>query len=186
MGTRRPGLQVTGQVGAERVQVPVGSSITVEEKGTARITKDVSSYPANDYDVSGEWGRTDFDRRHRLLVLGRVTASRFFDAGISVTTNSGAPYSESVGVDMFNNGRGRARPAGVARNTLEGARYAAIDVRLSRDVKFGKEQAVTVASTRSTSSITSTTRATSAHSGRRCSADPSGQETRARRRSRYV
>ena len=108
-------------------------------------TNGMGSYPANDYDVSGEWGRADFDRRHRLLVLGRVTASRFFDAGISVTTNSGAPYSELVGADIFNNGRGLARPAGVARNTLEGARYAAIDVRLSRDIKFGKERAVSVA-----------------------------------------
>jgi hypothetical protein len=35
------------------------------------------------------------------------------------------------------NGRGRARPAGVARNTLEGDGYASLDLRASREVKFG-------------------------------------------------
>jgi len=39
---------------------------------------------------------------------------------------------------VFNNGRGRARPAGVARNTLEGAGFASLDVRISRDVTFAK------------------------------------------------
>ena len=34
--------------------------------------------------------------------------------------NSGGPYRELVGVDVYNNGRGRARPPDVARNKLEG------------------------------------------------------------------
>ena len=38
---------------------------------------------------------------------------------------------------MYNNGRGRARPTGVARNTLDAARSAQLDLRLSRQVKMG-------------------------------------------------
>ena len=30
-----------------------------------------ASFPANDYDLSGEWARADFDRRHRFNLLGR-------------------------------------------------------------------------------------------------------------------
>ena len=31
-------------------------------------TSGINAFPANDYDLSGEWARADFDRRHRLLV----------------------------------------------------------------------------------------------------------------------
>jgi hypothetical protein len=31
-------------------------------------------------------------------------------------------------LDVYNNARGRARPAGVPRNSLEGAGYAALDL----------------------------------------------------------
>ena len=63
-----------------------------------------------------------------------------------MTLNSGAPYTELLGQDICNNGRGRARPIGVARNTLAGAGYASVDLRLSRDVKLrgAAERAVTV------------------------------------------
>jgi len=39
--------------------------------------------------------------------------------------------------DIYNNGRGRARPNGVARNTLEGAGFASVDLRVSRELKIG-------------------------------------------------
>jgi hypothetical protein len=100
-------------------------------------TNGIASFPANDYNLSGEWARADFDRRHRFLLLGRISAGTLFDLGVGVTVNSGAPYTETVGVDLYNNGRGRARPAGVARNGLEGAGYGSLDLRASRDVKFG-------------------------------------------------
>jgi len=100
-------------------------------------TSGITSFPANDYDVSGEWARADFDRRHRFLVLGRVTATKVMDLGVGLTLNSGSPYTETIGQDVFNNGRGQARPAGVPRNSLEAAGFAALDVRASRDVKFG-------------------------------------------------
>ncbi len=105
----------------------------------SRVTNDtngISSYPANDYDLSGEWARADFDRRHRFLLLGRVSAA-VVDLGIGLSMNSGAPYTETLGQDLYNNGRGAARPAGVARNTLEGAGFASLDLRASRDLKIG-------------------------------------------------
>jgi hypothetical protein len=100
-------------------------------------TGGIASFPANDYDLSGEWAAADFDRRHRFLLLGRITAGRLADFGIGVTMNSAGPYTETLGDDVYKNGRGRARPPGISRNSLEGAGYAAIDVRASRDLKFG-------------------------------------------------
>ncbi|MDR1991004.1 MAG: TonB-dependent receptor [Acidobacteriaceae bacterium] len=98
-------------------------------------TNGITSYPANDYDLSGEWGRANFDRRHRFLLLGVVSPRQLFDLGVNVTMQSGAPYTELLGADVYNNGRGLARPEGVARNTLQGAGSSQVDLRLSRSLK---------------------------------------------------
>jgi hypothetical protein len=100
-------------------------------------TSGISAFPANDYDLSGEWAAADFDRRHRFLALGRVTAVSWVDLGVGVTLNSGGPYTETLGADIYNNGRGHARPPGVARNSLQMSGYSSLDLRASRDLKFG-------------------------------------------------
>ncbi|MDE3155192.1 MAG: TonB-dependent receptor [Acidobacteriota bacterium] len=94
-------------------------------------------FPANDYDLSGEWARANFDRRHRLLLLGTITTARQVDLGVALTIESGLPYSEVLPGDPYNNGRGGARPAGVGRNTLQGAGSAELDLRLSRTFAVG-------------------------------------------------
>src|SRR5439155_26742221 len=98
-------------------------------------------------DLSGEFARADFDRRHRLILLGRFTPKTLADIGVGLTMNSAGPYTELLGQDVYNNGRGRARPAGVARNTLEGSGYASLDLRVSREVKLARaaqsERAIT-------------------------------------------
>ncbi|HMB82329.1 MAG TPA: hypothetical protein VKI43_19770, partial [Vicinamibacterales bacterium] len=99
-------------------------------------TNGIGSYPANDYDLSGEWARADFDRRHRFNLLGR-TGLKLFDLGVGLSMNSGGPYNETLGLDLFNNGRGRARPDGVPRNSLETTGFASLDIRASRDLKLG-------------------------------------------------
>jgi len=59
---------------------------------------------------------------------------------------SGAPYSETIAADIFHNARGGGRSPGVARNTLEGAGYADLDLRAARDITLarGKPQARTI------------------------------------------
>jgi hypothetical protein len=100
-------------------------------------TNGIGSFPANDYDLSGEWARADFDRRHRFNLLGRTTLLQVVDLGVGLSMNSGGPYNETLGLDLFNNGRGRARPAGVPRNSLETTGFASLDIRASRDIKLG-------------------------------------------------
>jgi hypothetical protein len=99
-------------------------------------TNGINSYPANDYDLTGEWARADFDRPHRFLLLGSVNPGRVVDLGVGLTLSSAGVYTETIGADVYNNGRGRARPVGVARNSLEGAGFAQLDLRLSRQVKM--------------------------------------------------
>jgi outer membrane receptor protein involved in Fe transport len=111
-------------------------------------TNGLNSYPANDYTLAGEWARADADRRHRLVMLGRVTIPKLPDIGVGLTMNSAGPYTELIGADVYNNGRGGARPPDVGRNTLVGAGYAQLDLRLSHEFKLGapkSAQALTVA-----------------------------------------
>ena len=60
------------------------------------------SLPANNYDLLGEWGRSDYDRRHRFnLVLLYSLPAGFRVSGI-VNAWSGLPYNIVTGLD--NNG----------------------------------------------------------------------------------
>jgi hypothetical protein len=138
-------IESTGRQQSDSISVTVRGRMTKWFNGQAQYalsrayndTNGIGSYPANDYDLSGEYARADFDRRHRLILLGRLTPRSIADIGIGLTMNSAGPYTELLGQDIFNNGRGRARPDGVARNTLESAGFASLDLRVARDVKLG-------------------------------------------------
>ncbi len=92
----------------------------------------VNWFPANDGAPGEEWARADFDRRHSMVLLGSATA-RHVTLGLALTLRSGLPYSEVLGTDPYHNGRGGARPPGVARNGLQRGGYADLDLRLSRE-----------------------------------------------------
>ena len=69
-------------------------------------------------------------------LLGRVAVGKLTNLGVALSLYSGRPYSLRTGRDDFNTGQANARPAGVARNTLEGPGYADLDLRWSHDFVF--------------------------------------------------
>jgi hypothetical protein len=99
-------------------------------------TSGINAFPANNYDLSGEWGRADFGQRHRFNALGTIKTGKLFSLGIGAFLNTGRPYSQTTGRDDYNTGNATARPSGVGRNTLEGPGYAEYDVRWFRDFKL--------------------------------------------------
>ena len=103
----------------------------------------LNSFPANNYDLSGEWARADFDQRHRFNLLGTITPGRYFKLGVALALYSGMPYSITTGLDNYNDGTANARPPGIPRNSLQGPGYADLDLRWSHDfylVKTKKEK----------------------------------------------
>ncbi len=96
----------------------------------------LNSFPANNYDLSGEWSRADFDQRHRFNLIGTISPGRYFKLGIAASLYSGAPYSMTTGSDDNHDGLANDRPPGVRRNSLQGPGYAGLDVRWSRDFYF--------------------------------------------------
>ncbi len=101
-------------------------------------TSGITYFPPNAYDLSGEWSRSDFDRRHRFEMLGTINPGKLFNLGISMSLYSGQPYTLTSGLDQFHTGTANARPAGVPRNSLQGPAYADLDLRWSRDFSIRK------------------------------------------------
>jgi Carboxypeptidase regulatory-like domain len=93
----------------------------------------IRSFPANNYDLSGEWSRADSDQRQRFNILGTMKAGRLFNVGVALQAESGRPYSMTTGRDDNHDGLALDRPAGVRRNSLEGPGYLGLDLRWSKD-----------------------------------------------------
>lgn len=103
-------------------------------------TSGINYLPPNSYDLSSEWGRSDFDRRHRFELLGTINPGKLFNLGVSVSLYSGLPYTLTTGVDQFHTGTANARPVGVSRNSLQGPAFADLDLRWSRDFSLHKSK----------------------------------------------
>ena len=141
-------VESTGRQVGDSLQLTLRGQVTRWFNGQTQYTlsrlwndtNGLNSYPANDYDLAGEWARADADRRHRFVLLGRVTIDKLPDIGVGLTMNSAGPYSELLGADLYNNGRGSARPPGVGRNTLVAAGFAQLDLRVSHEFKMGSQK----------------------------------------------
>ena len=101
---------------------------------TNNNTGGITWFPANQYSLAGEYGRADFDQRHRFNLLGTFNQDHWLNLGVAAKLYSGTPYTETSGNDTFNTGILNARPAGVNRNTLQTANNVEFDLRWSRDL----------------------------------------------------
>lgn len=93
----------------------------------------LNSFPANSYDLSGEWARADFDQRHRFNLIGTINPGRYFKLGLAAALYSGAPYSITTGRDDNHDSFANDRPAGVPRNSRQGPGFIGLDARWSKD-----------------------------------------------------
>jgi Carboxypeptidase regulatory-like domain/TonB dependent receptor-like, beta-barrel len=96
-------------------------------------TGGINSRPANNYDLTGEWSRADFDERHRFNLLGAIKAGDWFDLGMTIALTSGRPYSLTTGRDDNHDTIANDRPLGVRRNSLRGPGAATLDLRWSKE-----------------------------------------------------
>jgi hypothetical protein len=148
-----PTLGVVRQI--ESVGRQVGNSLEITLRGdlsryftglaqytlsrTDNNTGGINWFPADQYNPSGEWGRADFDQRHRFNMLESFKPGKQFTIGVGLQLASGKPYTMTTGADPFNTGLFNERPAGVSRNTLEGPSYTDLDLRVSRDFFLSKK-----------------------------------------------
>jgi outer membrane receptor protein involved in Fe transport len=102
----------------------------------------INSLPADNYDLTGEWSRAEFDERHRFNLLGSLEPGDWFEFGLTLSLSSGRPYSLTTGRDDNRDSIANDRPAGVRRNSLQGPGGATLDVRWAKEffLKEGKNE----------------------------------------------
>src|ERR1051326_3863095 len=73
-------------------------------------SQDLPGSPSNPYNFLQDWGRSNLERKHRVQIIGSVTAP--FDLRLSpfVTLMSGAPYDVLLGRDIYGDTLKNARP----------------------------------------------------------------------------
>jgi hypothetical protein len=100
----------------------------------------INSLPANNYDLTGEWSRAEFDERHRFNLLGTIEAGDWFNLGLTLSLASGRPYSLTTGRDDNRDSVANDRPAGVRRNSLQGPGSATLDMRWTKEFELKKKE----------------------------------------------
>jgi hypothetical protein len=101
---------------------------------TDNNTGGIAWFPANQYSLQGEYGRADFDQRHRFNLLATFNEDHWINLGAALKLYSGLPYTETSGIDAFNTGILNARPEGISRNTLDSGGTTELDLRWSHDL----------------------------------------------------
>jgi hypothetical protein len=134
--------------------------------GKAQSSADFGGFPVNQYDLSGEYGRTSFDTRHRFILFASLGVPKLkLSLTPFVIANTGRPFNIITGAD--NNGDGiindrpafadaltsaadlRHTPFGdfdinpkagqriIPRNYAEGPGFFAVNLRVGRAFSFG-------------------------------------------------
>jgi len=112
--------------------------------------------PQNNFNLRDERGRGDNDQRNVLAVSGVLAAPetaggglwRRVIAGFQLSSifryGSALPFNILTGADRNNDTNVNDRPVGVGRNTGEGFDFAALDLRLSRRIRFTERMGLEV------------------------------------------
>jgi hypothetical protein len=93
-------------------------------------TDGTGSFPANQYDLSSEWGRSSFDVRHRFIVGGTINAPWGLRLSPLVMLTSGRPFNITTGRDTNGDSLFTERPAFATDLTKPGVivtRFGAFD-----------------------------------------------------------
>lgn len=121
-----------------------GKRLDFHTQYTLAKTRDDTSgpfaFPANPYDLRGEFGRSDLDRRHRWVWMGMLRLPWRMRSSSVVTLLSGVPFNVTTGRDDNRDSIVNDRPAGIGRNTGAGPSEANVDIRLSKEFTWPGER----------------------------------------------
>ena len=96
------------------------------------------SLPANNFDLSSEWGPSMMDIPHRLSGMLNMDLWKGFKLASSFNASSGSPYNITTGRDDNLDTVSNDRPAGLHRNAARGAARWDANARLSWAFGFGQ------------------------------------------------
>jgi hypothetical protein len=107
---------------------------------TDNNTSGITYFPANSYNPSADWGRSDNDRLHKFDLLASSQPTRFFTFGAALSLYSGKPVNITTGADDNHDGIINDRPPGIGRNTMHGPGTIGLDLNLAHDFPISKRK----------------------------------------------
>jgi hypothetical protein len=91
--------------------------------------------PADNYDLEEEYGRADFDHRHRVSLAGLLELPFRIQIGALLKYKSAAPFDITTGRDDNGDTYANDRPPGVRRNAGDGPAFTQLDLRLTKAIR---------------------------------------------------
>jgi hypothetical protein len=86
--------------------------------GKAQSDADFGAFPMNQYNLSGEYGRTSWDSRHRVFIIGSAVIPKLnLSLNPMIMANTGRPFNIITGFDDNQDGIINDRPAFADANT---------------------------------------------------------------------
>ncbi|MCL5744239.1 MAG: TonB-dependent receptor [Acidobacteria bacterium] len=89
-----------------------------------------AGFPANSYNIFGEYARAGFDVRHRVMVAGNLIGPFGFTFSPLITASSGLPFNIITGTDLNNDSIFNDRPSwatDLSRTSVVRTPYGAFD-----------------------------------------------------------
>ena len=87
--------------------------------GKAQSNADFGGFPMNQYDLTGEYGRTSFDSRHRLIMFASLGIPKLnLSLNPMIIANTGRPFNIITGFDNNGDGVINDRPAFADAQTI--------------------------------------------------------------------
>ncbi|MDT5262081.1 MAG: hypothetical protein QOC61_1085 [Acidobacteriota bacterium] len=140
----------------------------------AQSDTDFGGFPVNQYDLTGEYGRTSFDTRHRFFLFGSLGIPYLkLSLNPIIIANTGRPFNITTGFDNNRDGIFNDRPAFadaqtaatdlrhtpygdfdinpkagqriIPRNFAEGPGFFSVNLRVGRTIGFGDTPATRAA-----------------------------------------
>ena len=108
-----------------------------DRKTTVESWLDIVPVPDTTTDFSGELGPSNWDERHRLVVLAEAQLPWRVGLGLKSVYASARPWTVLSGEDPNMDDVFNDRPAGVGRNSERGPDYFRVDLGLRKDVPVG-------------------------------------------------
>ena len=140
-------VQRPGRSGSYRVSYSYSKSMN-------NLGEAFFSSPIDPFDLSKDWGRSDDDQRHRLVVHGAINSSMapattpwerlshgFVVSGV-VQSYSALPFNITSGVTTIQGTAGRPIVNGefIDRNAGEGSPFSTVSLRVTRTFRVGRAQ----------------------------------------------
>jgi Carboxypeptidase regulatory-like domain/TonB dependent receptor len=124
------GRATGGRLGWHRVSYT--HSKALDDAGNAFF-----SSPQGNFNPHDDYGRSDNDQRHRVVVSGAAPIAWNLDVAYLFSYASAPPFNVQTGTDRNNDTNVNDRPIGIGRNTGRGFDFSSLDVRVSRTFRLG-------------------------------------------------